>query len=162
MSKRVAETTTCSASASLGEGVGEGCCARQTSGAKASSAASGIGKRIRLGCWRARLAVANFLSCAVRLHAMPAIGKDCFGATKPTHGRRALLGTNQNGRFCITSFLQLRESDLYARCHRRSQTAATADIAQLSFFFLRRSFFGCSHVPVGRYTSRTARRLQTE
>src|SRR6266700_1203708 len=42
-----------------------------------------------------------------------------------------VLRTNQTGRFCITSFLQLRESDLYGR----------GRIAQLSFFFLRRSFF---------------------
>src|SRR5207247_372346 len=38
---------------------------------------------------------------------------------------------SQTGRFCITSYLQLRESDLYGR----------GRIAQLSFFFLRRSFF---------------------
>src|SRR6266704_1413960 len=42
-----------------------------------------------------------------------------------------VLRTNQTGRFRITSFLQLRESDLFGR----------GRIAQLSFFFLRRSFF---------------------
>src|SRR5262249_48200948 len=61
ISKRVAETTTDSASASLGEAVGVASCAQQTTGAKASIA----------------------------------------------------TGKNQTGRFCITSFLQLRESDLF-------------------------------------------------
>jgi hypothetical protein len=65
---------------------------------------------------------------------------------------RALPRPNQTERFCITSFLQLGESDLYAqllpslaihpKC--RALIEVAGRIAQLSFFFLRRSFFGCS------------------
>ena len=59
-------------------------------------------------------------------------------------------------RFCITSFLQLRESDLLGlECFPKRR------IAQLSFFFLRRSFFACSRVCCeSAQASRTARRLQ--
>jgi hypothetical protein len=42
--------------------------------------------------------------------------------------------TKHIGRFRITSYLQLRESDLFG-------SAEAGRIAQLSFFFLRRSFF---------------------
>jgi hypothetical protein len=57
----------------------------------------------------------------------------------------ALPGTNQTERFCITSYLQLRELDLLGRHVRHC-------IVQLSFFFLRRSFFArgfCSGVRRG-------------
>src|SRR5947208_5531693 len=133
MSNRVAETTTCSASASPGEGVGEGSCPKQTLRATRSSAASRIGERARLGCWRARLAIANFAG-ATLLSGILAIRKDCFGAApKPASETDALPGINQTGRFCITSYLQLRESDLLGHHQWRR-------IVQLSFFFLRRSF----------------------
>src|SRR5437773_8282410 len=75
-----------------------------------------------------------------------ALRKDCFGATpKPARETRALPGINQTGRFRITSYLQLRELDLLGRHRRRC-------IVQLSFFFLRRSFFArrsCSGIHRG-------------
>src|SRR4029434_9829762 len=39
----------------------------------------------------------------------------------------------------------------------RPRTFSKRRIAQLSFFFLRRSFFGCSRVPVGRVRRRAQR-----
>src|SRR6266436_9100272 len=108
MSNRVAETTTCSTSASLGEGVGEASCAWQTIGPNtAASATNLIWERTRLTCWRTRLAIADF-SCAMRHPEILALQKDCFGATpKPASGTDALPGINQTGRFCITNYLQL-------------------------------------------------------
>ena len=65
-----------------------------------------------------RLAIANFAG-AIRNPESLARKKDCFGATpKPASETDALPGTNQTGRFRITSYLQLRESDLLGR-HRR-------------------------------------------
>jgi len=72
--------------------------------------------------------------------------KDRFGATpKPTSETDVLPRTNQTERFRITSYLQLRELDLLGRHRRRC-------IVQLSFFFLRRSFFArrsCSGIRRG-------------
>ena len=101
ISKRVAETTTCSVSASPGEGVGEVCCPKQMLGAKRSRAAYRIESRTRLACWRWCLAIADFF-CATPPPEILALRKDRFGATpKPTRGTRALPGTNQTGRFRI-------------------------------------------------------------
>src|SRR5205814_8453459 len=101
-------------------------CARQMMGANRTASAP---------TWtaeRARLAITNF-ACAMQRSELRVLTKGrCRVTAKTTHGRRMLPGTNQTGRFCITSYLQLRESDLYGR----------GRIAQLSFFFLRRSFFG--------------------
>src|SRR5206468_12315340 len=108
MSKRVAVTTIGSDSISLGEGVGDGSWPKQTLGAKMRSEANRIALRIRLGCWRARLAIANF-SCATSRREILVLGQDCFGATpKPTRETRALPEKqDQTGRFFITSYLQL-------------------------------------------------------
>ena len=92
------------------------------------------GERTRLACWRRCLAVANF-SCTIGNLEILALEKDCFGATpKPASETDALPRIKQTERFCITSYLQLRESDLLGR-HGRHR------IVQLSFSFLRRSFF---------------------
>src|SRR5205823_1131718 len=135
MSKRVAETTTCSTSASPGEGVGNVSCPKQTLRATRSSAATRIEERARLGCWRARLAIANF-SCAIRNPESLARKKDCFGATpKPASETDALPGTNHTGRFCITSFLQLRESDLLGRHHGVASSSSLSSFCEEVFSF---------------------------
>src|SRR5438477_2501425 len=87
-----------------------------------------------------------------------ALRKDCFGATPKVRAGLAIapetsalperIRTNQTGRFSITSYLQLRELDLLGS-HRfggHRPPPQQADIIQLSFFFLRRSFFACGFI----------------
>src|SRR5438874_1105200 len=80
MSKRVAVTTTCSTSASLGEGVGEACWAKQAVERKARITANWIGERARLAFWRARPAMADF-SRVLGDSEILGLKKDRFGAT---------------------------------------------------------------------------------
>src|SRR4051812_32720524 len=117
-------------SASMGEAVGEGCCPRQINGNNTRTAAKRIGERDRLGCWFGRRAETLFRKSANLGKSRSASKVRDRETRSPASETDALPGTNQTERFCITSFLQLRESDLFGR----------GRIAQLSFFFLRRSF----------------------
>src|SRR5438552_757669 len=122
MPVRVAETITGSASASSWSVAVDltASCAKQTTGAKINNVASRIGERTRLACTFRRPA-----------------GKRVFGEPPSTTGQRPMLlrkiRTNHIGRFLITSFLQLRESDLFVPQRRGASPSSHSSFCEEVF-----------------------------